>query len=205
MWASLRFPSLIVAIWLIEADGQPHAAPDVLDAGDEGGRHGPEADHEHAELAVGRLVSGPFDATKCRGSSAMPLSRARSSSGSCHCAGMRPVLAQCWTVLWLLSSSRASADCPPNRSMTCSAGFCLLVHAPHATKIYGSRSSTTAKQALPCPVIRVREASPVAVIPATERLHNRHYGEEPALVHTGAGTQRWGASSASLRMRWSGC
>ena len=69
---------------------------------------------------------GPFVETKCLGSSAMPFSRARSSSRSCHCAGIRPVFAQCWTVLWLRDSSRASADCPPNRSITCSAGFCCV-------------------------------------------------------------------------------
>ena len=41
------------------ADGQAHAALDVLDAGDEGRRHGPEAHQQHAELAVGRRDGRP--------------------------------------------------------------------------------------------------------------------------------------------------
>ena len=45
----------------------------------------------------------------------------------CHCAGIRPVLAQCCTVLWRLPNSPASADCPPKRSMICFAVFCCVL------------------------------------------------------------------------------
>ena len=75
--------------------------------------------------------STPFalDATKSLGSRPMPRRRARSRSVVCHCAGIRPVLAQCCTVLWRLPNSPASADCPPKRSMICFAVFCCVLMA----------------------------------------------------------------------------
>ena len=68
-------------------------------------------------------ITGKFAETKSWGSRAMPRARANSNRGRCHWAGMRPVLAQCCTVLCRLPSRLDRADWPPKRWMICSAGF----------------------------------------------------------------------------------
>ena len=81
------------------ADGLAGAAPGVLDAGDEGRRDGAEADEQDAEPAgcgrdLLRLGSGKVFGFQNHTS----LTR-EGHRGPCHCAGMRPVLAQCSIVL----------------------------------------------------------------------------------------------------------
>ena len=56
--SSVRLPRRIVPIWVSEPIGWPMPALDQLDAGDERGGDGAEADGEHAEAAVGRRTVG---------------------------------------------------------------------------------------------------------------------------------------------------
>ena len=73
-------------------------------------------------------MSGALDCMKSFGSNAMPRLRASVMRVSCQCAGTRPVLAQCCTVLCRLPMRCARAVCPPNRWMIFSAEFfCVLM------------------------------------------------------------------------------
>ena len=125
-WPSVRFPRRMVAIWVIEPMGRPMPRLMCSTPAMKVDDTAPRPTSSTPSLPSAGAMVGPSAETKCLGSSAMPFSRARSSSRSCHCAGIRPVFAQCWTVLWLRDSSLASADWPPKRSITCSAGFWWL-------------------------------------------------------------------------------
>ena len=56
--SSVRLPMRMVPIWVRRADRVGLAALGQLDAGDEGGGDGPEADAEDAELALGGRDGG---------------------------------------------------------------------------------------------------------------------------------------------------
>ena len=75
------------------------ALPDMLDASDKCGRHGAQAHLKNPQSAACRADRGNVGRDKSRASKLTPRRCASPNSRSCHWDGIRPVLAQCCTVL----------------------------------------------------------------------------------------------------------
>ena len=77
----------------------PLALPDMLDTSNKCGRHGAQAHLKNPQSAACRADGGNAGRDKSRASKLTPRRRAKPNSRSCHWDGIRPVLAQCCTVL----------------------------------------------------------------------------------------------------------
>ena len=120
---SVRLPRRMVPIWVSEPTGWPLPRRACSTPLMNVEATAPRPTRRMPRRPSAGWIELDLSSTKSFASKITPLWRPSDMSGICHCAGTRPVLAQCSIVLCLLPSKAASALWPPKRLIIRSAAF----------------------------------------------------------------------------------
>ena len=120
---SVRLPSRIVPIWVSDPIGEAEPRRACSTPAISVEATAPSPTRSTPSLPSAGAISWGWLSVKSLASKTIPFCRASDISGPCHCAGTRPVLAQCSMVDCRLPSRLARAVCPPKRAIMRSAAF----------------------------------------------------------------------------------